>query len=541
MRILKSGMKFKSDTEYIASEQTIDVYLEDTFFCDNKEALSSSVRMGKSCQVGFLLENLENTVLDFNHAIVVFHGRIVPFILINCKNVTIKNLKIDYDRPFYTQADVLSVEKGKIEIKINDGFDYEIKDGYLYAKSESWQKNLNRFDCLLWMYDKTHIKSYGIILGLFGDEIFPNENPPMPILPLSIEEKDGIQTICGDFPAEWEYNNGNNILLITHEVRDKNTFTFVGGSDIAIENCILIHGGAMGIMGMHTHNITIDRYSMYFDYEGNGRMVTNNADAIHCFNCSGKFIIKNCHMEGLLDDTVNIHNNYFSVKEINKNVLTMYSKAAGLSINCKLFCEGDTIRVFRGRTQEAVTDLKITRVEIDEMNHVHYFTVEGDTSGISVDDTAENISAQPEIYIQNCTFGEFRGTMRLQSRNKTVVEDCVFANKNVALLFTGDTTYWYESGPVNDVTIRRCVFKNSNDEPRIAIFGEVEFTEKEKYYHKNILVEDCIFEDSVKIAQIRHTDHFVFRNNKCPDGSFIMAEECREVLSDVEVQYGKIN
>ena len=59
---------------------------------------------------------------------------------INCKNVTIKNLKIDYDRPFYTQADVLSVEKGKMEIKINDGFDYEIKD---IQKADSYASRSN--------------------------------------------------------------------------------------------------------------------------------------------------------------------------------------------------------------------------------------------------------------------------------------------------------------------------------------------------------------------------------------------------------------
>lgn len=86
MRKLKSGMKFKSDTEYAASEKIIDVYMEDTFFCDNKEAISSRT-MGKTCQVAFLLENLKNTVLDFNGATVMLHGRIVPFILINCKNV----------------------------------------------------------------------------------------------------------------------------------------------------------------------------------------------------------------------------------------------------------------------------------------------------------------------------------------------------------------------------------------------------------------------------------------------------------------------
>ena len=536
MQILNSGMKFKSNTEYITSDKVIDVYSENTFSCGNKEALASTRTNTETFSVGFLLEDIENTVLDFNDATVMFHGRIVPFVLINCKNVVIKNLKIDYDRPFYTQADVLSVENNKMEIRINDGFDYEIRDGYLFAKSETWEKNLNRNDCLLWLYDKSHKKDYPITLGLFGDEIFPKENPPIPIERFKIEEKDGKQIISGNLPKEWEYNDGNNVLLITHEVRDKNTFTLVGGSDIKLENCIIIHGAAMGLVGMHTKNITINNFSMYRDYEKNGRMVTNNADALHCFNCYGKIEIKNCHMEGLLDDTVNIHGNYCSVKEINSNVLTTYSNSVEFSANSRWFCKGDTVFIYRGKTLEKVTELKITDIKIDEENKLQYFTVEGETSGILCGDTVENMSAQPEIYIRNCTFGEFRGTMRLQSRNKTVVEDCVFANKGTALFLTGDTTYWYESGPVNDMTIRRCVFKNSGRSPRIDVMGEVEFTENEKYYHKNITVDDCVFEDCTNIAILRHADNIVFRNNRYIEGSFITEENCGRVMSDVKVR-----
>lgn len=535
MNELKKAMKFSNESYYMASEKVIHIFMEDTFYCDNKEALSSSGTMGKSCQVGFLLENLKNTVLDFNGATLIFHGRIVPFILINCENVIIKNLKIDYDRPFYTQADVLSISDGKMEIRIDDDFDFEIKDGYLYAKSETWEKNLNRNDCLLWLYDKSLTKSYDIILGLFGDEIFPAENPPLPIRQLKIEDHGKKQVIYGDFPESWDYNAGNNVLLITHEVRDKNTFTFVGGSDIIIESCILIHGAAMGVTAMHTHNIVLDNYSMYNNYEGNGRMVTNNADAVHCFNCSGKIEIKNCHMEGLLDDTVNIHCNYFSVKEINGNNLTMYSKSCEYLPHSIWFCKDDIIRVYKGRTLEKVAELKITDIKIDEENKIQYFTVDGDTSNISVDDTVENMSAQPEVYIHDCVFGEFRGTMRLQSRSKTIVEDCVFSNKETSLLFSGDTTYWYESGPVNDMIIRRCKFSGNNGNPRLNFFGEVDFTDSEKYYHQNILVEDCEFSDCPNIATLRHVDGFVLKNNCTEEGSYITLTQCGNVEANDSV------
>ena len=59
---------------------------------------------------------------------------------------------------------------------------------------QTWEKKLNRNDCLLWLYDRTGVKHYGIILALFGEEIFPNENPPLPIHRLHVEE-DGEDVI----------------------------------------------------------------------------------------------------------------------------------------------------------------------------------------------------------------------------------------------------------------------------------------------------------------------------------------------------------
>ncbi len=541
MEKLCKGMRFQSGKTYVADNGVIDVYMQDTFYCDNKEALSSTRLMKDSCQVGFLLENLHDVTLDFGGAKVVFHGRIVPFVLLNCQNVVIKNLKIDYDRPFFTQADVLSVKDGEIEMRICDGFDYTIKDGYLYAKAESWEKNLNANDCLLWLYDKSGKKNYDeIILGLFGDEIFPNENPPIPIRHLHIREKGDRQIVYGEFPKQWDTNDGNNCLLITHEIRDKNTFTLVGGSDIVIENCILIHGAAFGIMGMYVHNVRIDNFSMYNNYDGNGRLVTNNADAIHMFHCTGLIEVKNCQMEGLLDDTINIHNNYFSVKKAENNCLALYTQAAGVSdkykVYCKLFNVGDKIAVYRGKTVEKVADLTITAMWVDEKEMVRYVAVDGDVSAVSENDTVENMSAQPEIHVHDCTFGSFRGTMRLQSRNKTVLENCVFGNKEVSLFFTGDTRYWFESGPVNDMIIRNCVFDGVQYGARLLFLSEMEFTEKDKYYHKNLLVENCTFKGKGMLADLRHVDNYVARNNVFEQGSYIKATDCGKIDSDAPIR-----
>ena len=517
-KIYKKGIEIESNTLYRAIEKRYDFYLEDVVISDNKEYFSrTTVSEDGIHRVAFLLKDLKNVVLDFGGATLVFHGRIVPFVLDGCENVILKNFKVDYDRPFYTQARVLECDSQHMKIRIDDGFDYRVEDGYLYAVSDTWEKRLNQNDCLLWLFDRTGVKEYGIILALFGPETFPSDNPPMPIGQIFVEEEDENLILKGEFPDNWDYNNGNNSLIFTHEVRDKNAITLVGCKDIYIENFILIHGASFAIMAMRTANVYIDNFSMYMDYEGNKRLVTSNADAIHFCNCSGKFVLKNSYMDGLLDDTVNIHSNYLVVKEVRGKQLVLESKAVGLDIHCKFFVDGDRGAIYRQRTQELKGYYTVLKTEIDEEKKLYLYEFDREMEGVEAGDVIENMSSQPEILLENCVFGRFRGTMRLQSRSKTVVRNCEFRNQDASIIFTGDTTYWFESGPVNDFTVENCKFYHTKCSPRLSFWGEVDYTEKEKYYHKNITVKNCYF-DGGTVAVLRHVDNFIFTGNasNCP-------------------------
>lgn len=522
------GLPLHSNTEYIYNGDRIDYYLDDTAAADNPEYCTQGI-----ARVAFLLKGLRNITLDFGGATLVFHGRIVPFILDGCENVTLKNLKIDYDRPFYTQGKVLACAGGVLDVKIDEGFSYSVKDGYLYVNSDSWEKKLDTGDCLLWMIDRTQEKGYDIILGLFGEVIHTEEHPPLPVNRLSVEDLPGrVLRIRGNIPDSWNYNDGKNSLVFTHEPRDKNTILICGCRNVSVDGLTLIHGAAMGIVCMRSEDIFVSRYNMFMDFEGNGRLVTCNADAIHMYNCSGRFVLKDSYMDGLLDDTVNVHNNYLCVARAEGRDLVCVSKAHGLSFDLRQFCEGQTIAVYKGNTQEKRGSFRIEKIIDDKAAGTHLLVLDRPAGGVMPGDIVENLSAQPEILIENCKFGLFRGTMRLQSRAKTVLRNCEFGNKETSLLFTGDTVYWYESSPVQDVLIENCVFRNAGYGPRINWHSDVSFTEKENYYHRNIRIENCFFDEGTA-ARFSHVDGFTFVNNRssgvmkiiCSDSTNVTVQE----------------
>ena len=534
-KIYQKGMKLESNTYYKAGAPHYDIYPEDCVCTNDNMYFSYTKAEVKDMPVAFFLKDLENITLDFGGATIVLHGKITPYIIDNCKNVKLKNFKLDYDRPFYTQAHVLECDSKHMKVRIDDGFRYRVENGYLYAVSDTWEKNLNFNDCLLWLFDRTGQREYPIILSLFGPEIFPWENPPLPIGQILVEEDGDCLIFKGNFPESWDVNNGNNSLVFTHEARDKCSVIAVNSENIYFEDFIIIHGAAYAVMGMNCKNMYFDNFSMYMNYEGNGRLVTNNADGIHFFNCKGEFVLKNSYMEGLLDDTVNIHNNYLNIVGIDGDKLFCRFVGKSVTLECPVFAEGDKIAVYRGRTQEKKGEYTIKNVHLDFENNQFVFTLDREIDGgIVANDIIENLSGHPNILIENCEFGRFRGTMRLQSRDKTVVRNCKFNNKSESIIFTGDTTYWYESGPVNDFLIDGCSFPCTHCGARIRFFGEVEYTEAEKYYHRNVTVRNCYF-DQGWVATLNHVDNFVFENNTSNGKMMISANACGELKIDEDV------
>ena len=99
------------------------------------------------------------------------------------------------------------------------------------------------------------------------------------------------------------------------------------------------------------------------------------------------------------------------------------------------------------------------------------------------------------------------------------------------MLFTGDTTYWYESGPVQDLTVEDCAFVNQAG-PYFSVFGEVEFTKEFPFYHKNITVKNCSFDHGGVVAELNHLNGFTFTGNISPDTMQIVSAHSRNIRTD---------
>ena len=524
--ILRPGTVFKSDTVYKADGDLIDIYEADTTYLNDKIYLSYSEFNHGYLKTAFFLKGLKNVVLDFSGAVLKLHGRIQPFLIDDCRNITIRGVTVEYERSFHTEFRIISNTDGELRLKKLPEFPCRVENGYLIPYGRHWEnRTLNIGDMWMQVFDTVTGDGVGFIVGVIGENIQLHETPPCEVHRFKVREDNGDVILIGKAPENW---NSRMTLVLAHEWRDVSSAFICRSRDISIVNYRILNGAGMGILGMYTKNITIDHLILRRDKQSHG-VIANVADAVHLIACFGKITIKDSIIEGMVDDALNIHSNYMEIKKCEGNVLRLFRHPMSHCVNAyfKLIGEGDIISIHEGQTMAVRGNFIVRDVKILDECHIEV------TADRKIDclkgDLVENISTQPEVEITGSVFAKANSHLRLQTRGITTVENC---DISLPLLLTGDTNYWYESSPVNDLMISRCRFIGA----RGFIRSCPDFVpcDDAPWYHENVRIFDNTFEQPLAF-QASHTNGIVFENNSCLDNSVephIRIQDCGTLVTD---------
>ena len=72
----------------------------------------------------------ENLTIDGQGSTFIYHGRMIPFMFENCKNIKVQNLSVDWAMPFHGEGLVVANDLEK------KTFDLEIKDPYVIKNDQ---------------------------------------------------------------------------------------------------------------------------------------------------------------------------------------------------------------------------------------------------------------------------------------------------------------------------------------------------------------------------------------------------------------------
>lgn len=477
---LQAGGGFLSGTQYVADRKVYELWRERL-----PTALVPRTAVkghDRPRHVAFHLKGVKDVVLDFKGAEILLHGKIQPFILEDSTNVTIRNVSVRYARSPVTEGLIRKSSDREIRLELDSACPVEVRGKTLYFKGEGWTDGpIDRDPCLFQFFDGKTGRGAGLSLAYFAEEVNPN-----PALPWSkgatrftAQLENGLLVLSSDRSlAPWK--NGlkvGNRAVIAHAPRDHSNCEMVQCSGVTLENYRIVNGFGMGVFPFHCEDVKLDGL----------KVERNAADAIHAFACSGDFIVKNSVVEGMIDDGLNVHGNYYTVKTAHGNEIVADTGLEPQGTTA-IFCAGDRISVKRGMTMDEAAQYTIVAVRPVDEKHVA-FILDRPVSAHAEKDLVENLSAQCRLQILNSRFGKANTHLRLQTRAGVMIDDC---DIELPVMLTGDATYWFESSPCETVVIRNSRFKT--DHGYLRSCPEFRPTAEHPHYHGELRVENTTFD-----------------------------------------------
>lgn len=522
-------------------------------------------------RTAFPIDRQENLTIDGQGSTFIFHGLMVPFLITDSKNISIKNLSIDWQTPFNSEALVVAqdVANKTFDIKIGTEYPYAIRNDQLIFLKEYYEHSIGQSI----LYDPKRkaiafdTEDYTPLTNLSKSAITRNTQ--------SLKYK-----YSQDFKSEKTHPYGTQERLIAKELEPGLVRIFnhakklppigmilVGKGDQAsnrvapafrVLNCetfnatnvTVHHAGGMGLIAENSSDLTLDAFNVR---PSGNRMVSTTADATHFVGCRGKISIRNCVFNNQLDDASNIHGTYEEVVE----QLDPYTLGVRIGHfqqqNFVLGKPGDSIGLIRlNESFDAYAKNTVESVQkINGRYHIIKFKDKLDTR-IQPGDLLENLDAYPEVLVQNCTISNNRARgLLLSTPKKTVVEGNFFSTEMEAILIPVESGSWFESGSGANISITNNTFKDCQHSGfNRGVIRLVTDDESEHIAFRNIDIHGNTFEqfDNL-ILEVSNTENLRFEKNKItnsgtfpqkfPENPAVVVKTSKEVLFKDNTYTGK--
>ncbi len=483
-------------------------------------------------RVAFPLKDIDGLTIDGNGSTFIFHGRMIPFLIESCSDLTIKNLTVDFADSFHSEGVVIATNKkeSSFDMKISNKYPYEIRNGQLtfikpyyshsmgqtmffdaerrepayktelcaVVTSKRLKPNYSPFE-YKYKQDKNdaYIKEFGKESQVVAKELskgvvrISGQRKEMPEvgMVLVMKGEQGINRFAPAFKANDVTNFCAEGVIVHH----------AAGMGFLFENC----------EDVDLHNCAVE--------PSNGRMISTTADATHFVGCRGEVSLRGCTFTNQLDDAMNVHGTYQEVMNVVDDYTIGVRAGHYQQLGFQLARCGDEVGLVR--IEDSFHHYNKLTVESSRMVNGRYWLItfkEKIPSNIQAGDLVENLSAYPDVLVEECNISRNRARGVLISTPKsTIVRNNLFHTEMEAILLPVESGLWYESGNAANVTIEGNTFQDCNtsglDRGVIRLHTDLK---NGNTAFSNIVVKSNIFNhfDNL-LLEISNVDGFEFTDN----------------------------
>ncbi|MBI9064439.1 MAG: right-handed parallel beta-helix repeat-containing protein [Marinilabiliaceae bacterium] len=439
--------------------------------------------LSKTKRIGICLENMNDIVLEGNNTLIVLHGKMVSFALLESQNITIKNLRFDYERPTMSELTVTDVSDTMVKMQVHRDSKYTVKEESLLFYGEGWRSKA--FHTIL-------LRPHEDVMGYYS----------LKYLEKSKVARDGNSGLIFRGDLSNAALQPGDVLTIRDPYRDNCGAFITRSKNISLDNVKMHYMHGLGIISQFSENIALNKVEVAPRKES-GRHIAAFADCFHFSGCKGFIQLDSCRTSGSHDDALNVHGTHLKIVDIMNShqmkVRFMHHQTYGF----EAFFNSDSVAFVNPKNLLVYTYGKVKNAELVSKREMILDLEQSLPKDLRVGDCLENITWTPSVTVRNCHFERMntRGIL-MTTRRKVVIENNTFYRTGMhAILIANDCNFWYESGPVHDVTIRgnkfiQCGHQQGENGYVISIQPETHRFEKGKFIHSNIKIENNEFQCS---------------------------------------------
>ena len=454
--------------------------------------------------VGIPLVDQQKLKLLGNGSTFIFHGKMQPFLLMDCAGVSISDVSIDYADPFYVEGRIEEVKDGKTTLSFAPIFRWKVANGRFRILREGGEA------------------------GVSAALPFEKEGPMVPREGSGdIRWTDQAEQVAPNkvrFPVDAARMGlkPGQILVLRSGARPHPAMVLYRAGQTRLSNVIFRDSQGMALLAQRSEGVTIKGGGCVTN---RGRVHTASADATHFSNCRGRILTENALYEGMMDDAINVHSTCMAIEQVESPTAIIAKYMHRQSVGFELFRPGEQVQFIRGGTLENHPDLgKAKAVEKLDETHLRITLDTPLPTGIGEGDAIENADWYPAVTFRNNTvrYNRARGCLFTTPKPVLVEGNKFIRSHGSAILLAGDAQGWYESGACREVTIRGNLFDHNLTasyqftEAVIAIIPEVrQLAGQQEPYHRHIVIEKNTFRTHrVPLLYVRSGDDITWRNNK---------------------------
>ena len=427
--------------------------------------------------VGILIEDMHDLTVEGNDASLVFHGKMITIAVAHSRNIVLKGLHIDFERPGMSEMTVIDHDSTGTTVQFHRDSRYEVDaDGHIRLYGEGWRSKV--FHCLDYTPATEHL----------------HYSRAWDWLRSSRARDLGGGRVHFATPEEFATAPGQ-IFSVRDVIRDHVGLFLFESRDVELRDMHVHYMHGLGIVSQYTHNITMQSVECA-PREGSGRLIASSADFMHFSGCSGRVRILDCRFSGAQDDPVNVHGTNLRIVRRTASDRAVLRFMHGQSYGFRAFSEQDTVAFVCAATMERHSYAVVKSVKPLSEREVEVTFDRKIPKELKVNsDCVENITCTPEVEIRRCRFTHTntRGTLMTTPRRVVIADNVYIKTGMSAILIEGDAEGWYESGPVCDVTIENntfidCGYVGGPANAVIALHPSNTIIDAERPVHRNVRI-----------------------------------------------------